>query len=73
MHKPEIDLPEELRTILLALADGEDIFAWSANEDRSSLHLSLYVDGAPYLHSYERDSQGRYQLTGVNALGQLKF
>jgi hypothetical protein len=68
-----LDIPEDLRDVVLALAEGGDIYACTFSEDRASLHLRLFIDGAPYLHAYVRDSQGHYQLTGINALGQVKF
>ncbi len=70
---PELDIPPDLRDELLALAEGSEIYACTFSADRASLHVRLFIDGAPYVHCYERDTQGQYQLTGINALGQVKF
>jgi hypothetical protein len=69
---PELSAPE--RELLLSLAAGDEIYAYSITPDRGSVQLRLFVDGAPYLHTYERHAvTGEYQLVGVAALGQLKF
>jgi hypothetical protein len=68
-----IEIPDDVRELLLSLAGGGEIYAYAISDDRRSIHLRLFVDGAPFLHAYERDAAGEYQLTGVNALGQVKF
>jgi hypothetical protein len=68
-----LELPEELRELLLSLAGGGEIYAYSISADQRSIHLRLFMDGAPFLHAYERDAAGEYQLVGANALGQVKF
>jgi hypothetical protein len=68
------ELPAVERELLLGLAAGEEIYAYSITPDRGRIQLRLFVDGAPYLHTYEHDAAtGDYRLVGVAALGQLKF
>jgi hypothetical protein len=68
-----IELPEDVRELLHSLAGGGEVYAYSISADQRSIHLRLFVDGAPYLHSYERDAAGEYKLAAANALGQVKF
>lgn len=68
------ELSDAERELLLTLAAGEEIYAYAMTADRSGIQLRLFVDGAPYLQTYERQgASGEYRLVGVAALGQLKF
>ena len=65
---------DDLREYVQQIVGDVELGNFTINEDRTSLHARVWVDGMPFLQVFERAPDEKdFKLVTMRALGQNKF